>query len=139
MQSRGFNGFSYADVAAELGVTKASLHYHFPSKAELGEALIARYAQRASREALSAIDAGAGRRARASSPPTRSIYGDVLRDRRMCLCGMLAADYETLPEPMRGRHPVLRRERGLARARARAGRATRARCASRVAGTPRRR
>ena len=40
VQQRGFNGFSYADVAAELGVTKASLHYHFPGKAELGEALI---------------------------------------------------------------------------------------------------
>ena len=46
VQVRGFNGFSYADVAAELSVTKASLHYHFPSKAELGEALIARYAER---------------------------------------------------------------------------------------------
>ena len=39
VQSRGFNGFSYADVASELGVTKASLHYHYPGKAELGEAL----------------------------------------------------------------------------------------------------
>src|SRR6185369_4080497 len=42
-QTRGFNGFSYADIATELDVTKASLHYHFPSKAALGRALIARY------------------------------------------------------------------------------------------------
>src|SRR5476649_763793 len=42
-QTRGYNGFSYADIAAELDVTKASLHYHFPSKAELGRALIERY------------------------------------------------------------------------------------------------
>src|ERR1700683_5254922 len=42
-QTRGYNGFSYADIAAQLGVTKASLHYHFPSKAELGRALIERY------------------------------------------------------------------------------------------------
>jgi AcrR family transcriptional regulator len=40
VQTRGFNGFSYADVAGELGVTKASLHYRFPGKAERGEALI---------------------------------------------------------------------------------------------------
>src|SRR3954454_13730435 len=60
VQSRGFNGFSYADVAAELGVTKASLHYHFPSKAELGEALISRYTERFA-DALAAIDSrGAG-------------------------------------------------------------------------------
>jgi TetR/AcrR family transcriptional regulator, transcriptional repressor for nem operon len=46
VQERGFNGFSYADVAGELEVTKASLHYHFAGKAELGEALIGRYAAR---------------------------------------------------------------------------------------------
>jgi TetR/AcrR family transcriptional repressor of nem operon len=30
-----------------------------------------------------------------------SIYAEVLRDGRMCLCGMLAAEYDTLPKPMR--------------------------------------
>ena len=45
-QSRGFNGFSYADVAAELQLTKAALHYHFAGKAELGEALSGRYSDR---------------------------------------------------------------------------------------------
>src|SRR5215211_135610 len=39
VQTRGFNGFSYADIASELGLTKASLHYHFPTKAELGRCL----------------------------------------------------------------------------------------------------
>jgi TetR/AcrR family transcriptional repressor of nem operon len=99
VQSRGFNGFSYADVAAELGVTKASLHYHFPGKAELGQALIGRYAARFA-EALEQIDAGGGD-ARAKLAAYARIYADVLRDRRMCLCGMLAADYDTLPQPMR--------------------------------------
>ena len=46
MQTRGFNNFSYADIASELGITTASLHYHFPGKAELGHALITRYAHR---------------------------------------------------------------------------------------------
>jgi TetR/AcrR family transcriptional repressor of nem operon len=99
VQSRGFNGFSYADVAVELGVTKASLHYHFPSKAELGEALIDRYADRFA-QALAQIDAGGGDAPARLAAYTR-IYADVLRDKRMCLCGMLAADYDTLPEAMR--------------------------------------
>jgi TetR/AcrR family transcriptional regulator, transcriptional repressor for nem operon len=99
VQSRGFNGFSYADVAAELGVTKASLHYHFPGKAELGQALIGRYAARFA-QALEQIDARGGD-APVKLAAYARIYADVLRDRRMCLCGMLAADYETLPEPMR--------------------------------------
>jgi TetR/AcrR family transcriptional regulator, transcriptional repressor for nem operon len=98
VQSRGFNAFSYADVASELAVTKASLHYHYPGKAELGEALIARYARRFG-EALTAIDAHGGDAA-ARLAAYAAIYGDVLRSERMCLCGMLAADYETLPPPM---------------------------------------
>ena len=99
VQTRGFNGFSYADVAGELGVTKASLHYHFPGKAELGEALIARYTERFTAE-LQRLDADG------LAPPAKlaayaSLYADVLREDRMCLCGMLAAEYETLPPPMR--------------------------------------
>jgi TetR/AcrR family transcriptional repressor of nem operon len=99
VQIRGFNGFSYADVASELKVTKASLHYHFPGKAELGEALVERYAARFA-DALSAIDSRGGD-APAKLEAYADIYAEVLRDRRMCLCGMLAAEYETLPEPMR--------------------------------------
>jgi TetR/AcrR family transcriptional repressor of nem operon len=99
VQIRGFNGFSYADVASELEISKASLHYHFPSKAELGEALIRRYAARFG-EALEAIDQRGGD-AGDKLEAYANIYTQVLRDRRMCLCGMLAAEYETLPEPMR--------------------------------------
>jgi TetR/AcrR family transcriptional regulator, transcriptional repressor for nem operon len=101
VQERGFNGFSYADVARELGVTKAALHYHFASKAELGDALIDRYAARFF-EALAKVDVektDAGDKLRAYA----QLYTDVFRDDRMCLCGMLAADYTTLPDPMRER------------------------------------
>jgi TetR/AcrR family transcriptional regulator, transcriptional repressor for nem operon len=99
VQTRGFKGFSYADVATELSVTKASLHYHFPSKAELGEALIARYTERFTTE-LEHIDADRLAPA-AKLTAYASLYADVLRQDRMCLCGMLAAEYETLPPPMR--------------------------------------
>jgi TetR/AcrR family transcriptional repressor of nem operon len=96
-QSRGFNGFSYADVANELDLTKAALHYHFPGKAELGIALITRYAQRFM-AALATIDTLGDPRAELEA--YAQLYLDVLNDRRMCLCGMLAAEYQTLPEPM---------------------------------------
>ncbi len=99
VQTRGFNGFSYADVAAELHVTRAALHYHFASKAVLGEALIDRYARRFA-EALASIDER-GTDARAKLDAYVSLYGEVLRDERMCLCGMLAAEFRTLPTPMR--------------------------------------
>ena len=99
VQVRGFNGFSYADIAAELAITKAGLHHHFPSKAGLGEALIARYAERFA-QALAAIDANTAA-APAKLEGYAGLYADVLREGRMCLCGMLAAEYETLPTPIR--------------------------------------
>src|SRR2546430_4070710 len=97
-QVRGFNGFSYADIAAELGITKAALHYHFATKADLGEALISRYAARFG-EALVAIDAAAAA-APAKLQGYAELYAGVLRNQRMCLCGMLAAEYPTLPGAM---------------------------------------
>ena len=98
VQVRGFNGVSYADVAAELGITKAALHYHFASKAELGEALIYRYATRFE-AALDEIDQRLGD-APSKISAYAAIYLDVLRQQRMCLCGMLAAEYQTLPSAM---------------------------------------
>ena len=99
VQTRGFNGFSYADIAEAMKVTKASLHYHFRSKAELGERLIERY-EKNFLAALEAIDAQSAD-AREKLRRYAAIYGDVLGDNRMCLCGMLAAEFGTLPEPMR--------------------------------------
>ena len=98
-QTRGYNGFSYADIAAQLGVTKASLHYHFPSKAELGRALIERY-RVVFGAALATIDQ------QTKNPHKKlkqyvGLYNSVLSNERMCLCGMLAAEYATLPAPMR--------------------------------------
>src|SRR5579863_2328216 len=89
-QTRGYNGFSYADIAAELGVTKASLHYHFPSKAELGRALIERY-RNVFGQALESIDL------KTANPQEKlreyvELYNSVLNNERMCLCGMLAAE-----------------------------------------------
>lgn len=98
-QASGYNGFSFADVAARLAVTKASLHYHFPSKADLGRALVARYRDRFE-QALGAIG-------RQPCDPAGQLgaflelYARVVQDERMCLCGMFAAEYATLPQPMR--------------------------------------
>jgi len=99
-QTRGFNGFSYADIAAELLVSKASLHYHFPSKADLGSALIARY--RTTFEC--ALDDIARQPGDTRDKLKRyvGLYDSVMLNDRMCLCGMLAAEYTTLPPSMQG-------------------------------------
>jgi TetR/AcrR family transcriptional regulator, transcriptional repressor for nem operon len=98
VQTRGFNGFSYADISAELGITKASLHYHFATKAELGRTLVARYTEgfgaALERIATTCTDAPSQLRAYVE------LYSGVLREERLCLCGMVAAEYATLPAPM---------------------------------------
>jgi TetR/AcrR family transcriptional regulator, transcriptional repressor for nem operon len=98
VQARGFNGFSYADIAAAVGISKAALHYHFPGKADLGLALITRYAGRFT-ESLASIDRTDATPADRVAEYAR-LYDRVLRQGRMCLCGMLAAEYQTLPGPM---------------------------------------
>lgn len=98
-QTRGFNGFSYSDIAAELGIAKASLHHHFPTKADLGRALMQRYVE--------GFDAALAGIAQSADDPYAKLaryaklYEDVLVNDRLCLCGMLAAEYSTLPKEMR--------------------------------------
>jgi TetR/AcrR family transcriptional regulator, transcriptional repressor for nem operon len=99
VQTRGFNDFSYADIAEELSLTKAALHYHFRSKAALGDALISRYAERFFHrlEVIEAANNDATDRLEAYV----EVYRGVLAAGRMCLCGILAAEYQTLPATMR--------------------------------------
>src|SRR5207248_5636263 len=81
VQTQGFNGFSYADISAELGITKASLHYHFATKAALGSALITRYCAEF-RHALEGIDISAAD-AREKLRRYAGLYAEVLRQHRM--------------------------------------------------------
>lgn len=98
VQQRGFNGFSYADIADEVGIRKASLHHHFPSKVDLGVALIDEYTAQLTR-GLQQVSA-------ASADPVDqlkayiAIYRDSLAAGRICLGGMLASDALTLAPPM---------------------------------------
>ncbi len=98
MQTRGFNAVSYADIAKALHVTNASLHYHFPTKSDLGSELIERYVA-VFTQALIDID-NTSRDAAVKMRRYVDLYGDVLRANRICLCGMLAAEFATLPKPM---------------------------------------
>lgn len=93
IRTRGFGGFSYADLAAEAGIRKASIHHHFPAKADLGLAVLERYVARL-QEALAAFravqpDAAGAFRAAVS------LYRDALGDgSSMCLCAAIAGDGE---------------------------------------------
>ena len=52
VRQKGADGFSYADLSAQVGIRKASIHYHFPTKSDLLTAIMARYSQ----EVLATLD-----------------------------------------------------------------------------------
>jgi TetR/AcrR family transcriptional regulator, transcriptional repressor for nem operon len=95
IRSRGYNGFSYADLAERIGIRKASIHHHFPSKEDLGLCLVEHYIDRFSL-AFADIDASedtvAGRVARYIE-----LYRESLRQQSGCLCGMLATEVDVVP------------------------------------------
>lgn len=100
IQTRGYNAFSYHDIAERLAIRKASIHYHFPGKAELGKAVIARY-RVSFRAVLDTIlaDEGIGtlEALRQYCEPFRLVVHT--RD-RVCLCAALAGEMLALPEEM---------------------------------------
>lgn len=99
-QVRGYNGFSYADISAELAITKPSIHHHFASKAELAVALVAQYRKRFELARRPWEDPSLSPREQLTG--YAGLYAEVFSDGgRMCLCGVFAADAASLPEPAR--------------------------------------
>ena len=98
VQQRGFNGFSYADIADEVGIRKASLHHYFPTKIDLGLTLIEEYTAQFDNELLR-ID-GSFAQADAKLRAYVALYRGALEADRMCLCGMLATEVLTLDPAM---------------------------------------
>ena len=96
-RARGFDGFSYADLAEAVGIRKASIHYHFPTKSSLSEALMERY-QETLTAACEAIDEREGTgadRLRALI----AIYRNALNNgKTLCLCVSFIASRESLSD-----------------------------------------
>ena len=95
-RSSGYNGFSFRDLA-DVGVKSASVHYHFPTKGDLAEALTWRYVDRA-RDILG--DPNGLRPDAAIERMTMLFRTALVRDDKMCLCGLFAAERDALPAPV---------------------------------------
>jgi TetR/AcrR family transcriptional repressor of nem operon len=99
LRERGYNGWSYQDISAEIGIKKASIHYYFPRKEDLGCALIVHYHAKSTKFLNETCQ-------KLLNAPEKlevfvKLYGAVLdQPHSFCLCGMLAADLMTLPETM---------------------------------------
>ena len=91
----GYNGFSFRDLAEDVGVKSSSVHYHFPTKAALSEALARRYTLRA-RELLG--DAKSVSPNQAIGSATTLFRNALVVDDQMCLCGLFGAERDALPQ-----------------------------------------
>lgn len=105
IQTLGYNGFSFEDVARIVGIRKSSVHHHFPTKMELGAVVAQRYTHRF-REALLRIEGSHGK-----APARLKAYAELFeatyeKNRRLCICGMLGAEADSLPEEIKS--PVKR-------------------------------
>lgn len=94
----GYNGFSYADIAGVVGIRKASIHHHFPSKVNLVQSLVVAHRE--------AAEAGLADLQRAIAQPLDQLRAYVgywtacIEDASapFCVCAMLASELPILPE-----------------------------------------
>lgn len=109
LQDKGFNGFSYAHIASELGVKNAAIHYHFPTKEYLSIAVIQRY-----RERFKLWINNARIKDLAFEQKLDwffSIYTDMRADQgKVCLVGSLEAEFNSIPTGLQTEVGALHKE-----------------------------
>lgn len=100
-RTRGFDGFSYADLSDDVGIRKASIHHHFPTKAALSVALMERYYNDL-KAACAEIDAmhgtGGARLAALIDRYRLALDGG----KSLCLCVSFSTSRESLPREVSG-------------------------------------
>src|SRR5207237_3592493 len=93
MQLGGFGGFSFREIAADVGIKSSSVHYHFPTKEDLAAAVIRRWAEETSKFIDKELE---------NDPDpvrvwTNAFRGTALSEGRMCPCTVLGAGSQDLP------------------------------------------
>ena len=96
----GYNNFSFREIANEVGIKSASVHYHFPTKADLGAELAHQYTN-AFLNALGDVDEIKANNENPIDVYTQLFRNALLTDNKMCLCGLLGAQNESLPDKVR--------------------------------------
>jgi TetR/AcrR family transcriptional repressor of nem operon len=99
IRTRGYAAFSYADLAQRVQITKASVHYYFPTKEELIVVLVREYIERfvATLARIKEQHPGPAERLRAYA----LLFLEGFEKGMLPLCGALSAERSALPESMR--------------------------------------
>jgi AcrR family transcriptional regulator len=97
IREKGYNGFSFSDISKQLNIRNASVHYHFPTKTDLGVAIVQKHITglehliglNADRDPLQKLHA------------FLSIYENIKSEDKICLVGTLATDLSTVDSEVR--------------------------------------
>jgi TetR/AcrR family transcriptional repressor of nem operon len=100
VQAHGYNALSFRELAKEVGIKSASVHYHFPTKGDLGAALARRYREDGS-SFLEDVLARSSDSAWCMDRYVEVFRGALANDNRMCLCGIMSAELDDLPPEVR--------------------------------------
>jgi TetR/AcrR family transcriptional repressor of nem operon len=100
VQAKGYNALSFRELAKEVGVKSASIHYYFPTKGDLGAELARRYTDTAVGY-FEQLIAGDGSIDEIFARYVAVFRAALQNDNRMCLYGVMAAEYGDLPEAVR--------------------------------------
>ncbi len=97
IRNKGYNAFSFKDISNDIGIKTASIHYHFPTKSDLGVATIKEHIART--EALK-------KRVANESPLIKleaflEIQAQIKKENKVCIVGSLATDLNTLDESIK--------------------------------------
>jgi TetR/AcrR family transcriptional repressor of nem operon len=96
MRIGGFKGFSYRDIAADVGLRNASIHHHFPTKEKLAAEVIRFYTKRFSDDLESEL-------ARCPDPVktwVRVFRKTITPENHVCPCVVLGPGSQDLPEEL---------------------------------------
>jgi TetR/AcrR family transcriptional repressor of nem operon len=92
----GYNAISFYHIAQKLKIKNASIHYHFPTKTDLGLALLETHTQRLHQ----LIESTKEKDSRTKIKAFLSIYDAIHKEGRVCLVGSLATDLKTVEPKM---------------------------------------
>lgn len=96
VRTRGVNGFAFREIADTIGIKSASVHYHFPTKADLIEAIMARYHQQFL-AVLSAIKTAESNPRKRLERLIKFYRGAINEDRTLTLCMMMGHEKSLIP------------------------------------------
>jgi TetR/AcrR family transcriptional regulator, transcriptional repressor for nem operon len=92
IREKSYHAFSFSDISQQINIRNASIHYHFPSKTDLGIAIIRDHQEKLAK----LIEQSEAKNALEKMQSFLTIYSAARKDNQICLVGSLVTDFYTV-------------------------------------------